>query len=181
MRGAYDRGMASQPANPILSFTTAKRCVNEGLIVQVRAQKYTERTCKSAVKELALSASNRFVSRYSSLLSIVVTALLGGAATVADWSPRAGAGVTRLYKPRHRKQLAACRDVQSLCPERDVPAVDFETMYRPMLGDRIRVTHRTIAARDWISRRFRPQFRRSIPSGAGRKWCSGHWSGGINH
>src|ERR1700723_4248075 len=138
---------------------------------------------RSAAKELALSASNRFVSRYSSLLSIGVTALLGGAATVADWSPRAGAVVTRLYKPRHRKQLAACRDVQSLCPERDVPAIDFEAMYRPMPGERVRVTRRTMAARDWISHRFRPQFRWSIPSDAGlrRKWCSGRWSGGINH
>jgi hypothetical protein len=127
----------------------------------------------SAVKELALSASNRFVSRYSSLLSIVFTAILGGAARAADCSPRASAVVTRLYTPRLRKQIAARRD--------DVPAVDFETMYRPMPGVRIRVTRRTIAARDWISHRFRPQFRRSIPSGAGRKWCSGHWSGGINH
>ena len=135
----------------------------------------------SAVKELALSASNRFVSRYSSLLSFVLTAILGGAARAADCSPRASAVVTRLYTPRLRKHMAARRDVQSLCPERDVPAVDVETMYRPMPGDRIRVTHRTIAARDWISHRFRPQFRRSIPSGAGRKWCSGHWSGGINH
>jgi len=175
--------MASQPANPILTFTAAKRCVNEGLIVHGRAQKYTERTCKSAVKELALSASNRFVSRYSSLLSFVFTAILGGAARSADCSPRASAVVTRLYTPRLRRQIAARRDVQSLCPERDVPAVDFETMYRPMPGDRIRVTHRTIAARDWISDRFRPQFRRSIPSDAGlrRKWCSGHWSGGVNH
>ena len=138
---------------------------------------------RSAVKELALSASNRFVSRYSSLLSIVFTALLGGAARAADRSTRASADVTRLHTPRLRRQIAARRDVQSLCPERDVPAVDFETMYRPMPGDRIRVTYRTIAARDWISHRFRPQFRRSIPSDAGlrRKWCSGHWSGGINH
>jgi hypothetical protein len=137
----------------------------------------------SAVKELALSASNRFVSRYSSLLSIVFTAIFGGAARAADCSPRASAVVTRLYTPRLRKHIAARRDVQSLCPERDVPAVDFETMYRPMPGDRIRVTHRTIAARDWISHRFRPQFRRSIPSDAGlrRKWCPGRRSGGINH
>jgi hypothetical protein len=35
--------MASQPANPILTFTAAKRCVNEGLIFHGRAQKYTER------------------------------------------------------------------------------------------------------------------------------------------
>ena len=40
----HDRGVASQPANPILAFTTVKRCVNEGLIVHGRAQKYTERT-----------------------------------------------------------------------------------------------------------------------------------------
>jgi hypothetical protein len=138
---------------------------------------------RSAVKELALSVSNRFVSRYISLLSIVFTAILGGAARAADCSPRASAVVTRLYTPRPRKQMAARRDVQSACPEKDVPAVDFETMYRPMPGDRIRVIHRTIAARDWISHRFRPQYRRSIPRDAGlrRKWCSGHWSGGINH
>src|ERR1700722_11598704 len=138
---------------------------------------------RSAVKELALSASNRFVSCCSSLLAIVFTAILGGAARAADCSPRAGAVVTRHYTPHLRKQLVARRDVQNLCPERDVPAVDFETMNRPMPGARIRVTHRTIAARDWISHRFRPQFRRSIPTDAGlrRKWCSGHWSGGINH
>src|SRR6202034_647290 len=118
---------------------------------------------RSAVKELALSASNRFVSRYSSLLSIVFTAILGGAARASDCSPRASAVVTRLYTPRLRKQIAARRDVQSLRPERDVPAVDFETMYRPMPADRIRVTLRTIAARGWISHRFRPQFRRAIP------------------
>jgi hypothetical protein len=44
LRGAYDRGVASQPADPILTFTAAKRCVNEGLIVHGGAQKYTERT-----------------------------------------------------------------------------------------------------------------------------------------
>ena len=137
----------------------------------------------SAMKELALSASDRFVARYSSLLSIVFTAILGGAARAIDCSPRASALVTRLYTSPLGKQIAACRDVQSLCPERDVPAIDFETMYRPMPGERVRATRRTMAGRDWISHRFRPQFRRSIPTDAGlrRKWCSGHWSGGINH
>jgi hypothetical protein len=115
-------------------------------------------------------------------LSIVFTAMLGGVTRAAVCSPRAHAVVTRLYAPRLRKQTTARRDVQNRSPERDTPAVDFETMYRPMPGDRIRVTHRTIAARDWIAHRFRLQFRRWIPNDAGlrRKWCSGHWSGGIN-
>jgi len=38
-RRAYDRAMASQAVDQILTFTTAKRCVNENLIVHGRAQK----------------------------------------------------------------------------------------------------------------------------------------------
>jgi hypothetical protein len=97
-----------------------------------------------------LNASNKFVSRYSSLLSIVFAAMLGRPENAADCS-RANAVVTRLYAPPLKEHTTARCDVQSRLPQGDLPAVDFETMYRPMPANRIRVTHRTVSARDRIA------------------------------
>jgi hypothetical protein len=70
--------MASQAtANPILTFTTAKRCVNEGLIVHGRAQKYTERTCKISGESVVLPLTG-------DLLHLVSHALLDGITANAD-------------------------------------------------------------------------------------------------
>ena len=95
---------------------------------------------REQAKEFTLNASKKSVSRYSSLLSIVFTVMLGRPEKAADCSPPANAVITRLYEPRRKKRATAHGDAQSRLPEGDVPAVDFETMYRPMPANLIRVT-----------------------------------------
>jgi hypothetical protein len=97
-------------------------------------------------EEFAMSASKTFVSNASSLLSIVIAAMLGGTENSADSSPRANAVVAQLYEPLLRRHTPVRCDVKSRFPEGEVPAVDFETMYRPMPANRIHATNRTIAA-----------------------------------
>jgi hypothetical protein len=86
-----------------------------------------------------VSASRKYVSRYSSLLSIVFSTMLVRPEPAAS---RANASVTRLDEPRLRKRIAVCHDIQYRLPEADVAAVDFETMYRPMPANRIQVRPR---------------------------------------
>jgi hypothetical protein len=92
---------------------------------------------REQAKEFTVSASKKYVSRYSSLLSIVFSAMLVRPEPTAS---RANSSVTRLDEPRLRKRIAACDDIKSRLPERDVTAVDFETMYRPMPTNGIQVT-----------------------------------------
>jgi hypothetical protein len=84
-----------------------------------------------------VSVSRKYVSRYSSLLSIVFSAMLVRPEPTAS---RANSSVTRLDEPRLRKRIAVCYDIKSRLPERDIAAVDFETMYRPMPTNAIQVT-----------------------------------------
>ena len=93
---------------------------------------------REQAKEFTLNASKKSVSRYSSLLSIVFAVMLGRPEKDADCSPPAV--VTRLYEPRRKKYVTARCDVQSRLPDGDIPAVDFETMYRPMPANLSRVT-----------------------------------------
>ena len=86
-----------------------------------------------------MSASKKYVSRYSSLLSIVFSTMLVRPEPAAS---RANASVTRLDEPRLRKRIDLCYDIQYRLPEADAAAVDFETMYRPMPSSGIQVTPR---------------------------------------
>jgi hypothetical protein len=87
-------------------------------------------------KEIAVNTKKTYVSRYSSLLSIIFAAMLGRPEKAADCSLRVSAAVTRLYEPALKIDTAACCAAQSRLPEGDEPAVDFETMYRPMPANR---------------------------------------------
>jgi hypothetical protein len=64
-------------AEPITTFTTAKRCINEGLIVRGGAQKYTERTCKISGERVVLPLTR-------DLLHLVSHAPLDGVTANAD-------------------------------------------------------------------------------------------------
>jgi hypothetical protein len=86
-----------------------------------------------------VSASRKYVLRYSSLLSIVFSAMPVRPEPAAT---RANASVTRLDEPGLRKRIAGCYDIQYRLPGADVAAVDFETMYRPMPSNGIQVTPR---------------------------------------
>jgi WW domain-containing oxidoreductase len=101
---------------------------------------------RGQAKEHTLSASKQFASRYSALLSIFFTAMLGRPGKAADGSRRANSAVTRLYEPHLKKH-----DVQSRFLEVDAAAIDFETMYRPMPASQNRETHRAIAALDRLA------------------------------
>jgi hypothetical protein len=94
---------------------------------------------REQAKEFTVSASKKYVSRYSSLLSIVFSTMLVRPEPAAS---RANASVTRLDEPRLRKRIDLCYDIQYRLPEADVAAVDFETMYRPMPANGIQVTPR---------------------------------------
>jgi hypothetical protein len=85
-----------------------------------------------------VSASIKYVSRYSSLLSIVFSTMPVRPEPAAT---RANVSVTRLDEPGLRKRTV-CHDIQYQLPEADVAAVDFETMYRPMPSNGIQVTPR---------------------------------------
>jgi hypothetical protein len=104
-----------------------------------------ETITREPAKEFTLNASKTFASRYSSLLSIVLAAILGRPEKAADCSRVANADVSRLYEPSPKGLTTTHCHVLGL-PEGDVPTVDFETMYRPMPPSRIRVAHRTIGS-----------------------------------
>ena len=100
-------------------------------------------TIMRAAKEFTLNASKTFAPRYSSLLSIVLAAILGRPEKTADCSRVANADVSRLYEPSPKRPTTRHCHVQGL-PEGDVATFDFETMYRPMPASPIRAAHRTI-------------------------------------
>jgi hypothetical protein len=85
-----------------------------------------------------VSASIKYVSRYSSLLSIVFSTMPVRPEPAAT---RANVSVTRLDEPGLRKRTVF-HNIQYRLPEADVAAVDFETMYRPMPSNGIQVTPR---------------------------------------